>query len=51
LASEEQLLLMNDFIYTLKKLNTKFDFKSPILRKFFSIEEQNNWFAASDKRL
>jgi len=22
----------------------------PILRKFFSIEEQNNWFAASDKR-
>jgi hypothetical protein len=21
-----------------------------ILRKFFSIEEQNNWFAASDKR-
>jgi hypothetical protein len=23
----------------------------PILRKFFSIEEQNNWFAASDKPL
>lgn len=49
--AQEQLLLMNDF-YTLleEKLNTKFDFKSPILRKFFSIEEQNNWFAASDKK-
>ena len=23
--------------------------KLPILRKFFSVEEQNNWFAASDK--
>jgi len=22
----------------------------PILRKFFSIEEQNNWFVASDKK-
>ena len=42
---------MNDF-YTLleEKLKIKFDFKSPILRKFFSIEEQNNWFAASDKK-
>ena len=49
--AQEQLLLMNDF-YTLveEKLKTKFDFKSPILRKFFSIEEQNNWFAASDKK-
>jgi hypothetical protein len=25
------------------------DFKMPIYRKFFSVEEQNNWFAASDK--
>jgi glycine/D-amino acid oxidase-like deaminating enzyme len=31
------------------KLNTQFDFKIPIYRKFFSVEEQNNWFAASDK--
>ena len=48
--AQEQLVLMNDF-YTLleKKLNCKVDFKSPILRKFFSVEEQNNWFAASDK--
>jgi glycine/D-amino acid oxidase-like deaminating enzyme len=48
--AQEQLVLMNEF-YTLleKKLNCKVDFKRPILRKFFSIEEQNNWFAASDK--
>jgi glycine oxidase len=48
--AQEQLVLMNEF-YTLleKKLNCKVDFKRPILRKFFSVEEQNNWFAASDK--
>src|SRR6476646_5311794 len=32
-----------------EKLNVQLDFKIPIYRKFFSIEEQNNWFAASDK--
>lgn len=32
-----------------KKLALQVDFKLPIYRKFFSIEEQNNWFAASDK--
>ena len=31
------------------KLALQVDFKLPIYRKFFSIEEQNNWFAASDK--
>jgi glycine/D-amino acid oxidase-like deaminating enzyme len=31
------------------KLNSQVDFKIPIYRKFFSVEEQNNWFAASDK--
>lgn len=48
--AEEQLKLMKDF-YTIieEKLKTKFDFSTPILRKFFSIEEQNNWFSASDK--
>ena len=34
-----------------QKLQTKLDFKIPIYRKFFSIEEQNNWFTASDKPL
>lgn len=48
--AKEQLVLMNEF-YDLveEKLQEKFNFKMPILRKFFSIEEQNNWFAASDK--
>jgi len=32
-----------------KKLNLQVDFKLPIYRKFFSVEEQNNWFIASDK--
>jgi len=49
--AEEQLVLMNEFYDSIEaKLQTKFNYKLPILRKFFSIEEQNNWFAASDKR-
>lgn len=48
--AEEQLVLMEDFYQQIEtKLKTKVNFKLPILRKFFSIEEQNNWFAASDK--
>ncbi|MFE3866976.1 NAD(P)/FAD-dependent oxidoreductase [Flavobacterium sp. LS2P90] len=48
--AQEQLLLMNEFYTVLEeKLECKVDFKKPILRKFFSVEEQNNWFAASDK--
>ncbi|PWB23405.1 NAD(P)/FAD-dependent oxidoreductase [Flavobacterium sp. HTF] len=50
--AEEQLNLMEDFYNSIElKLKTKVNFKLPILRKFFSIEEQNNWFAASDKPL
>lgn len=49
--AQEQLKLMIDFYSNLSnKIENKFDFKIPILRKFFSIEEQNNWFAASDKK-
>lgn len=49
--AQEQLLLMEDFYSEIEaKLKTQFNFKMPILRKFFSIEEQNNWFAASDKK-
>ena len=48
--AQEQLSIMNDFFSVLeKKINCKVDFKMPILRKFYSVEEQNNWFAASDK--
>jgi glycine oxidase len=32
-----------------RKLKIQLDFQIPIYRKFFSVEEQNNWFAASDK--
>jgi len=49
--AHEQLDLMADFYSNLSnRIHGKFDFKTPILRKFFSIEEQNNWFAASDKK-
>jgi glycine/D-amino acid oxidase-like deaminating enzyme len=48
--AQEHLLIMSEFFANLeKKLDCKVDFKLPILRKFFSVEEQNNWFAASDK--
>ncbi|WP_299889552.1 FAD-binding oxidoreductase [uncultured Lacinutrix sp.] len=32
-----------------KRLNKKIDFKIPVFRRFTSLEEQNDWFAASDK--
>lgn len=49
--AKEQLVLMTDFYSNLSnRIGNKFDFKIPILRKFFSIEEQNNWFTASDKK-
>lgn len=48
--AKEKLVTMNAFFSILEeKLKVKLDHKTPILRKFFSIEEQNNWFAASDK--
>lgn len=48
--AQEQLEVLEEF-YTLleAKLNQTFNFPMPVLRKFFSVEEQNNWFAASDK--
>ncbi len=48
--AQSQLVTMNAFYAQLKsRINQQFDFKMPIVRKFFSIEEQNNWFTASDK--
>ena len=48
--AERQLALANEFYAQIEnKLQIKVDYKLPIYRKFFSIEEQNNWFAASDK--
>jgi glycine/D-amino acid oxidase-like deaminating enzyme len=49
--AEKQLIEMKRFYKKVEdKLAVQFDFPKSILRKFFSIEEQNNWFAASDKR-
>jgi glycine oxidase len=49
--SKQQLVLLTQFYSQLEqKLNVTLDYKIPLLRKFFSIEEQNNWFAASDKK-
>ncbi|WP_348822774.1 NAD(P)/FAD-dependent oxidoreductase [Flavobacterium aestuarii] len=49
--AQEQLELLTVFYSNLSdRINDNFNFKTPILRKFFSIEEQNNWFAASDKK-
>ncbi|MFY8110554.1 MAG: NAD(P)/FAD-dependent oxidoreductase [Flavobacterium sp.] len=46
-----QLQDMAEFYDALKaKFSVTFDNKLPIYRKFFSIEEQNNWFLASDKK-
>jgi glycine oxidase len=48
--AKEHLLIMNAFFENLEsKLQCQINFKTPILRKFFSVEEQNNWFSASDK--
>ncbi|WMI64077.1 FAD-binding oxidoreductase [Aestuariibaculum sp. YM273] len=32
-----------------RELNVKLDYKLPVYRKFASLEEQNDWFTASDK--
>lgn len=48
--AEEQLNLLEVFYSKLEnKLGVKLNYKLPLLRKFYSIEEQNNWFIASDK--
>ncbi|MDR6966215.1 glycine/D-amino acid oxidase-like deaminating enzyme [Flavobacterium arsenatis] len=48
--AQEQLILLNSFYASIEnRIHTKINFPLPILRKFFSIEEQNNWFIASDK--
>ena len=49
-GAKYQMELLDVFYKTIEdKLSIVCDNKLPIYRKFFSIEEQNNWFAASDK--
>ena len=48
--AQEQLDLLYSFYGNIeKKLDVKLDYRLPLLRKFYSVEEQNNWFTASDK--
>jgi glycine/D-amino acid oxidase-like deaminating enzyme len=48
--ASSQLELMSEFYSRLEsKLGVKLDYNLPLLRKFHSVEEQNNWFTASDK--
>ncbi len=48
--AKEQIELLHEFYSNLEtKLKVTLDYQLPLLRKFYSVEEQNNWFAASDK--
>ncbi|WP_147678653.1 NAD(P)/FAD-dependent oxidoreductase [Algibacter pacificus] len=48
--SEEQLNLALPLYKNIEKeLGVKLDYKIPVYRKFASLEEQNDWFSASDK--
>lgn len=49
-GAQQQLDEMNLFYRSVShRLGQDFNHPMPVLRKFASIEEQNNWFAASDK--
>lgn len=48
--SKEQLDLALPMYQAIEsRLDEKLDYKIPVYRKFSSLEEQNDWFAASDK--
>ena len=49
--AQQQLEMALPFYAALeKKLAVKLDYKLPVLRRFASVEEQNMWFEASDKK-
>jgi glycine/D-amino acid oxidase-like deaminating enzyme len=49
-GAQSQLDLLHRFYSAIEnRLNVKLNYNIPILRKFFSVEEQNNWFVASEK--
>ncbi|GAA3648087.1 NAD(P)/FAD-dependent oxidoreductase [Flavivirga jejuensis] len=48
--SKEQLeIALPLYAHLEKELQVKLDYKIPVYRKFASLEEQNDWFAVSDK--
>jgi glycine oxidase len=51
-GAQQQLDIMHQFYQSAtRRLGENFNQPLPILRKFASVEEQNDWFAASDKPL
>ncbi|MDO5105050.1 FAD-binding oxidoreductase [Capnocytophaga sp.] len=48
-ADEQMQLLTHFYAEIEQKINAKINIPIPVLRKFTSVEEQNNWFCASDK--
>lgn len=48
--ANEQIALLKEFYPQIEnRLKVQLDYKIPVIRKLFSVEEQNNWFTASDK--
>lgn len=48
--ANEQLALMHAFFGRLEqRFQLQFNHRIPLLRRFYSVEEQNDWFTASDK--
>lgn len=48
--AQQQLIVLQDFYNQLEaKIGTQVNHRMPVWRKFQSVEEQNNWFAAADK--
>lgn len=48
--AKEQIQLLQQFYSNIeKKLNITINHSIPLFRKFYSVEEQNNWFIAADK--
>jgi len=48
--AQEQLSYLKEYNGKIEaKLNIKFNFNVPIYRKLFSVNEQNDWFVATDK--
>lgn len=46
----DHIKLLDEFYAGLEsQLSSKLDYKMPVLRRFSSVEEQNNWFIAADK--
>ena len=48
-AGEQMEMAMPFYAQLEEKLQTPLDYKLPVLRRFTSVEEQNNWFQAADR--